>query len=145
MTASAATMSPLAERYAEECLKLSAETASYVRVLRDVSYGTDQRQRLDIYLPPQTGPSRPAVTAVHTRRRLDTRHQKLVRIHGATGRAAVGHLCLGGYRLIPTVSFPAPVICIAALRAIAEHIAEHGGIAADCSLVGIQPVVRAPH
>ena len=33
-----------------------------------------------------------------------------------------------GYRLIPTVSFPAPVLdCIAALRWIAEHIAEHGG------------------
>jgi acetyl esterase/lipase len=33
-----------------------------------------------------------------------------------------------GYRLIPAVAFPAPVLdCIAALRWIAEHIAEHGG------------------
>jgi arylformamidase len=33
-----------------------------------------------------------------------------------------------GYRLIPTVSFPAPVLdCITALRWITEHITEHGG------------------
>ena len=128
MTAVAATMSPLAERYAEECLKLSAEAARHVRVLRDVAYGTDPRQRIDIFLP----------------RQPDLRDLPvLLFMHGGAWTHGTKDWCgfmappiarqpaifvSAGYRLIPTVSFPAPVLdCIAALRWIAEHIAEYGG------------------
>jgi acetyl esterase/lipase len=128
MTADAATMSPLAARYAEECLKLSAAAASHVRVLRDVAYGTDPRQRLDIFLP----------------RRTDLRDLPvLLFMHGGAWTHGTKDWCgfmappiaslpaifvSVGYRLIPAVAFPAPVLdCIAALRWIAEHIVEHGG------------------
>ncbi len=128
MTADAATMSPLAERYAKECLQLSAAAASHVRVLRDVAYGTDPRQRLDIFLPRQT----------------DLRDLPvLLFMHGGAWTHGTKDWCgfmappiarqpaifvSVGYRLIPTVSFPAPVLdCIAALRWITKHITEHGG------------------
>ena len=128
MTADTATMSPLAARYAEECLKLSAAAASRVRVLRDVAYGTDPRQCLDIFLP----------------RRTDLHDLPvLLFMHGGAWTHGTKDWCgfmapplanlpaifvSVGYRLIPAVAFPAPVLdCIAALRWIAEHIAEHGG------------------
>jgi arylformamidase len=109
-------------------LKLSAAAASHVRTLRDVAYGTDPRQRLDIFLPRQT----------------DLRNLPvLLFMHGGAWTHGTKDWCgfmappiahqpaifvSVGYRLIPTVSFPAPVLdCIAALRWITEHIAEHGG------------------
>ena len=128
MTTGVATMSPLAERYAAECLKLSAGAASHARVLRDIAYGTDPRQRLDIFLPPQPGLGDLPV---------------LLFMHGGAWTHGTKDWCgfmapplvrqpaifvSVGYRLIPTVSFPAPVKdCIVALRWIAEHIADYGG------------------
>jgi arylformamidase len=128
MTAGAMTMSPAAERYAEECLKLSADAAKHVRVLRDIAYGTDPRQRMDIFLPQQT--------CLHDL-------PVLLFMHGGGWTHGTKDWCgftappivqlpaiwvSVGYRLIPAVSFPAPVTdCIAALRWIFDHIAEHGG------------------
>ena len=128
MTAATATMSPPAERYAAECLKLSAEAASHMRVLRDVAYGTDPRQRLDIFWPQQTDlRDLPVLLFMHggawthgTKDWCGFMAPPLVR-HPAVFVSV-------GYRLIPAVSFPAPVMdCIAALRRIAEHIADYGG------------------
>jgi hypothetical protein len=124
MAADAAmTMSPLAERYAEECLKLSAAAASHVRVLRDVAYGTDPRQRLDIFLPRQT----------------DLRDLPvLLFMHGGAWTHGTKDWCgfmappiarqpailvSAGYRLIPIVSFPAPVLD--ASPPFADHRAHH--------------------
>src|SRR6478752_6716207 len=45
MTTATPAMSPAAERYAEECLRLSADAGNRVRVLRDITYGSDPRQR----------------------------------------------------------------------------------------------------
>jgi arylformamidase len=121
-------MSAAAERYAEECLKLSADAANHVRVLRDVAYGTYPRQCMDIFLPQQSDLSDLPV---------------LMFMHGGAWTHGTKDWCgfmapplarqpaifiSVGYRLIPTVSFPVPVMdCIAALRWIFEHIAEHGG------------------
>jgi acetyl esterase/lipase len=54
MTVDTVRMSPDAERYAEECLKLSGDATNRVRVLRDIAYGADPRQRVDIFLPQKT-------------------------------------------------------------------------------------------
>ena len=129
MTAAAATMSPPAERYAAECLKLSGEAASHVRVLRDVAYGTAPRQRLDIFLP----------------RQPDLRDWPgLPFMHGGAWTHGTKDWC--GFTAPPIVEQPAvfvsvgyrhilshsrstaPVMAgIAALRWIAEHIVEYGG------------------
>jgi arylformamidase len=51
-----------------------------------------------------------------------------VRIHGAANTELPAIFISVGYRLIPTVSFPTPVMdCITAVRWIADHIAQHGG------------------
>jgi acetyl esterase/lipase len=128
MNTAAPTMSPAAERYAEECLRLSGDAGNRVRVLRDITYGRDPRQRMDIFLPQQP----------------DLRDLPvLLFMHGGAWTHGTKDWCgfmappivelpaifiSVGYRLIPTVSFPTPVMdCIAALRWIADHIAEHGG------------------
>src|SRR5580704_13901222 len=54
MTDDAPTLSPPGERYAAECQALSA--AAHARVLRDIPYGADPRQRMDIFLPREPGP-----------------------------------------------------------------------------------------
>jgi arylformamidase len=128
MTTAIASMNPAAEQYAEECPKLSADAAKHVRVLRDIAYGADLRQRMDIFLP----------------RQMDLRNLPvLLFMHGGAWTHGTKDWCgfmapplvqvaaifvSIGYRLIPAVSFPDPVVdCIAALRWIRDHIAEFGG------------------
>ena len=128
MTAQPSRMSPMAERYAEECLRRSADAASQTRALADVAYGSDPRQRMDIYLPRQRD--------VHDL-------PVLLFMHGGAWTHGTKDWCgfmappivdtpailiSVGYRLIPSVAFPEPVHdCIAALRWVVDHIAEHGG------------------
>jgi arylformamidase len=128
MTTVVASMSPAAERYAEECLKLSADAATHVRVLHNIAYGADPQQRMDIFLPQQA----------------DLRDLPvLLFMHGGAWTHGTKDWCgfmappvaqspailvSVGYRLIPAVSFPEPVMdCIAALRWVFDHIAEFGG------------------
>jgi arylformamidase len=101
---------------------------NHVRVLRDIAYGIDPRQRMDIFLPRQLGVRDLPV---------------LMFMHGGAWTHGTKDWCgfmappiaglpavfiSVGYRLIPTISFPIPVMdCIAALQWIADHIAEHGG------------------
>jgi arylformamidase len=128
MTTAAPTMSPAAERYAEECLRLSADAENRVSVLRDIAYGSDPRQRMDIFLP-----QRPGLHDLPV----------LLFMHGGAWTHGTKDWCgfmappivelpaifiSVGYRLIPAVSFSTPVMdCISALRWIADQIAEHGG------------------
>src|SRR6476646_7273975 len=100
-----------------------------VRVLRDITYGSDPRQRMDIFLPQRPG-------------RLNDL-PVLLFMHGGAWTHGTKDWCgfmappivelpaifiSVGYRLIPTVSFPTPVMdCITAVRWIADHIAQHGG------------------
>ena len=130
MTIDTVRMSPVAERYAEECLKLSGDAANQVRVRRDVAYGRDPRQCMDIFLPQQTDLHDLPV---------------LMFTHGGAWTHGTKDWCSFmapplvqqpaifisvGYRLIPAVPFPVPVLdCIAALRWIFDHIAEHRGSA----------------
>ncbi len=128
MTAAVATMSPAAESYAQECLSLSAEAANRLRVLRDIAYGTDPRQCMDIFLPQQPDlHDLPVLLFMHggawthgTKDWCGFMAPPLVQLPAIFVSV--------GYRLIPAVPFPISVMdCIAALRWIADHIAEHGG------------------
>ena len=128
MTAEPTRMSSAAERYAEECLRRSADAAPQVRVLPDVPYGSDPRQRMDIYLPRHSG-----------HRDLPV----LLFMHGGAWTHGTKDWCgfmappiadipaifvSVGYRLVPSVAFPDPVHdCIAALRWIVDHSAQLGG------------------
>ena len=128
MTDDAPTMSPPGERYAAECLALSAAAAANMRVLRDIPYGADPRQRMDIYLPRQPGPrDLPVLLFMHGGGwTLGTKDWNGFMASPLVELPAI--FVSVGYRLIPSVSFPAPVLdCVAALRWIADHIGEHGG------------------
>jgi arylformamidase len=128
MNTAVARMSPAAEQYAEECLKRSAAVKNRVRVLPNIAYGGDPRQCIDIFLPLEA----------------DLRNLPvLLFMHGGAWTNGTKDWCgfmappivqlpaifvSVGYRLIPTVPFPDPVMdCIAALRWVFDHIAEFGG------------------
>jgi acetyl esterase/lipase len=122
--------------YAQECLRLSAIAVAEGRVIGDIAYGGERRQRMDLYLPKQTG-----------LRDLPV----LLFMHGGAWTMGTKDWCgfmapalidlpaifvSVGYRLIPTVSFPDPVLdCITALRWVVGNIAQHGG-SPDRSFVG---------
>jgi len=115
-------------RYADECLKRSAQAANHVRILREVAYGTDPRQRMDIFLPRQPGlRNLPVLLFMHGGGwTLGTKDWNGFMAPPLVDLPAI--FVSVGYRLIPSVSFPTPVLdCVAALRWIADHIAEHGG------------------
>lgn len=117
-----------ADAYSESCLRLSREAAARMRCEMDIAYGPDPRQTLDLYLP-------------HGREARDL--PVLFFMHG--GGWSIGHKEWCGfmapnivslpaifisvsYRLIPAVSFPAPVKdAFAALRWVHDRIAGHGG------------------
>jgi acetyl esterase/lipase len=122
-------MSPAAEQYAEECLKLSATVRNRVRCLPNIAYGHEPRQCMDIFLPLDADDLRslPVVLFMHggawthgTKDWCGFMAPPIVRLPAIFVSV--------GYRLIPTVPFPDPVMdCIAALRWILDHIAEFGG------------------
>jgi arylformamidase len=114
--------------YAQECLRLSALVTDEVRALRDVPYGGDPRQRMDIYLPRRAGQrSLPVLLFMHGGRwTTGTKDWCGFMAPALTALPAI--FVSVGYRLIPSVAFPDPVLdCIAALRWIAANIAEEGG------------------
>jgi arylformamidase len=128
MTVTATRMSPAAEQYAEECLKLSAAAANRVRAVRNIAYGDDPRQCMDIFLPLQADLSDlPVLLFMHggawthgTKDWCGFMAPPMVRLPAIFVSV--------GYRLIPTVPFPDPVLdCIAALHWIFDHIAAFGG------------------
>lgn len=114
--------------YAAECLRLSRAAAASTRCELDIAYGTDPRQKIDLYLP-----------ADRNARDLPV----LFFMHG--GGWCIGHKEWCGfmapaivslpaifisvsYRLIPSVSFPAPVKdAFAALRWVHDRIGDYGG------------------
>lgn len=105
------------------------------RAARDVAFGDDQRQRLDVYAPESAGP-----------------HPVIVFIYGGSwangnkgdyefaGAALASRgfvTVIPDYRLVPEVRFPGFIEdCAAAVRWTMDNIAEHGGDASRVVLVG---------
>ena len=107
------------------------------RLARDLSYGTDERQQLDLYAP---------------RRRVGTRLPVIVFFYGGSwasglrqgygfvGRALAARgflVAIPDYRLVPDVHFPAFVEDgAAAVKWVAEQAAAHGGDPGSVVLMG---------
>ena len=121
-------MSPEGEAYGATALRLSREVQERTRVLPDISYGPDEAQALDIYVPDLDPPGPMPV---------------LMFIHGGSWRngykewmgfMAPAITCLPaifvsvGYRLAPGSRYPLPVEdCRNAVRWVYENISERGG------------------
>jgi acetyl esterase/lipase len=112
-----------------------------VAVLRDVSYGADDRHRLDLFAPQGGGGLQPILLFVHgggfvggDKKRPGTPY------HDNVALFAVRNFMVGvnmTYRLAPQHPFPAGAADIgAAVRWLRAHAAEHGGDAERIFVLG---------
>jgi acetyl esterase/lipase len=105
---------------------------------RDVAYGPDPRQRLDLYLPAGAAPARPRKTLVFIhgggwQRGTKDRHRFVGRSFAAAGYVVV----LVNYRLYPQVRFPAFVNDAAkAVAWVRANVRRHGGDPGRIYLMG---------
>ena len=114
--------------YETACLQLSQTAAKSARILRDIPYGADPRQRLDIFLPPQPGlRDLPVLLFMHGGGWTIGRKEWCGFM--APPLVSLPAIFVSvGYRLIPQVAYPEPLRdCIAALRWVVDHIGAHGG------------------
>jgi acetyl esterase/lipase len=106
------------------------------RVRRDVAYGADARQRLDVYVPDGLGAPAPVILYFYG----GSWQNGSKNIYRALGQAFASEgiiVAVADYRLYPQVKYPAFVHDgAAALRFVHEHIAEHGGDPARVFLCG---------
>lgn len=103
---------------------------------RDLAYGPDPQQRLDIYLPDTAGPNRPVLLFIHGGgwNFGDKAYESaLLRPFWQRGLVVVTM----NYRLTPAARFPDQLDdCLAALAWIREHIAAYGGDPDAIQVVG---------
>ncbi len=122
-----------ASEYLEKALAWSNRVRDETNCVLDVSYGNDERQKLDIYLPEVSSPENPSSAAAPV----------LIFVHG--GYWVAGHkdilgfmappittapaiLVAAGYRLAPGAKYPEQVDdCRNALRWVYENISQYGG------------------
>ncbi|MGV8856533.1 MAG: alpha/beta hydrolase [Devosia sp.] len=118
---------------------LSLKDAASRPIGRDIAYGADPRQKLDIYAPRQE-------------RRNQAQLPVVVFIYGGSwsdgsradydfvGRALAAQgfvTVVVDYRLLPAVEYPAFLNdCALAVQWVADHIAEHGGDPGRIALMG---------
>ena len=116
------------DAYSDECFRRSLEAIAVTRNERDIAYGTQERQSLDLFLP-----------ADRNARDLPV----LFFLHGGGWSIGYKDWCgfmapaivsvpaifvSVGYRLIPSVTFPEPVKdAFAALRWVFDNIGRYGG------------------
>lgn len=115
---------------------LTPKDAGSAKRARDIVFGPEPRQRLDIYAPRDVEGPLPVVFFIYGGSWSDgDRHN-----YDFAGRAiaALGYLTvIADYRLIPQVEYPVFLDdCSLALRWVGEHIAEHGGDPARVALMG---------
>lgn len=104
---------------------LSASAA--VTVTRDIAYGRDPRQRLDVYAPPGAAPGRPVVVFFYGGSWDSGSKADYAFVGEALARR--GYLAVvADYRLFPQVAWPAFLMdCGFAVKWARDHAAEHGG------------------
>jgi acetyl esterase/lipase len=118
-------------RMVEEFSKVhrAAGTASRVAVRREIPYGAHERQRLDLFMPPQGGP-RPALVFVHGGAFVEGHRNRTPEIYANvltwfTRQGVVGINM--GYRLAPEAVYPEATRDVAAVVAwVRENAAELG-------------------
>lgn len=123
----------------QACSPLAALNAAFVQgdpiVGRDVAYGPDPRQRLDVYAPPGAA-DRPVVVFIYGGS-WQSGARRDYRFVGARLAAAGFITVVPDYRLYPQASFPAFVEDAAAAVAwTARHVAGYGGDAGRIVVAG---------
>jgi len=116
----------LAACSAADLLDATVPASGYRRV-SDIAYGPDPRQRLDVYIPAQPGPSRATIVFFYGGAWDSGRRQDYRFVAQALSDAGF-RVVVPDYRLFPQVRFPAFVEDgAAAVRWTRSHIAAHGG------------------
>ena len=105
-------------------------------VVKDIAYGTDERQTLDIYLPDQPAPGRPVIVFYYGGSWQKGSKDDYLFVGQAF--ASKGYIAvIADYRLYPQVYFPVFMEDVAAAFVWAhEHIASYGGNAANLFVAG---------
>ena len=100
-----------------------------VKVERDIVYARygAREVKLDLYLPKQPASGKiPCIVVVHGGGWRSGDKNRFAHIAGALAEQGFAAACIG-YRLLPEVEFPAPVLdCKAAVRWVRAHAAQHG-------------------
>ena len=100
-----------------------------VKVERDIVYARygSREVKLDLYLPKQPAPGKiPCIVVVHGGGWRSGDKSRFAHIAGALAEQGFATACIG-YRLLPEVEFPAPVVdCKAAVRWVRANAAKHG-------------------
>jgi acetyl esterase/lipase len=102
---------------------------SSVKVERDFVYARygDREVKLDLYLPKQPAAEKiPCIVVVHGGGWRSGDKMRFAHIAGALAEQGFAAACIG-YRLLPEVEFPAPVLdCKAAVRWVRANASKHG-------------------
>lgn len=102
---------------------------SSVKVERDIVYARygDREIKLDLYLPKQPASGKiPCIVVVHGGGWRSGDKNRFAHIAGKLAEEGFAAACIG-YRLLPEVEFPAPVMdCKAAVRWVRANAASHG-------------------
>ena len=120
--------SPGAPEYLAQAMAWSDEVRASSRVALDLAYGTDERQKLDVYMPddPAAGPA-PVLMFMHGGYWV-IGHKDLMGFMAPALTPAPALLVSVGYRLAPGAKYPDQVDdCRAALRWVYDNIAGYGG------------------
>jgi acetyl esterase/lipase len=100
-----------------------------VKVERDIVYARygEREVKLDLYLPKQPASAKiPCIVVVHGGGWRSGDKNRFAHIAGKLAEEGFAAACIG-YRLIPEVEFPAPVVdCKAAVRWVRANAAKHG-------------------
>ena len=121
-------MSPEAEHYAAFCLRETATAQAHTRHVRDIPYGADPWQKLDLYLPEDTS-ARALPTLLFMHGGYWTHGHKEWLGFMAPPLVSLPALFISvGYRLAPATPYPGPFAdCLEALAWAYRHVAEYGG------------------
>ena len=120
--------SPGAPQYLEQAMAWSAEVRAHSRTALDLSYGEDERQKLDVYMPDQElAPPAPVLMFMHGGYWV-IGHKDLMGFMAPAITPAPAILVAVGYRLAPGAKYPHQVDdCRAALHWVYNNISTYGG------------------
>ena len=118
----------MAGEYLEKALAWSKEVRRGVRCDLNVSYGTDERQKLDVYLPENTGSAgMPVLIFLHGGYWV-LGHKDTLGFMAPPITLAPAIFVTAGYRLAPGAKYPEQVDdCRNALKWVYESISGYGG------------------